>query len=102
MIEIDEKNLVPVGDNLMVKPLSPEGKTKAGIIIPESVKNAPLIGEVLAVGPGRLTENGKLLPMPIKTGMTVFYNRYAGSEIKTSREYTILLMSLDDVLAVVN
>ena len=99
MITIEENSLIPIADKLMVRPLNNESRTKTGIIIPDSAKNPMLIGEVLAAGPGRHSETGKLIPMEVKAGDTVFYGRYAGSEVKTSTDQLVILMAVDDVLA---
>lgn len=102
MIEVAEKRLTPIGDKIMVKPMEGISKTKAGLFIPDNAKDTPLCGEVLAAGPGRISEQGILMPMPIKEGMTILYTRYAGAQVKNESGQEFLLMSLDDVLAIWN
>ncbi|MSP78072.1 MAG: co-chaperone GroES [Dehalococcoidia bacterium] len=88
----------PLGDRVLIKPLSTEEVTKSGLVLPETAKEKPQEGEVVAVGPGRLTEEGKRLPMDLKTGERVLYAKYAGSELKEdSMEF--LLLSERDILA---
>lgn len=90
----------PVGDKVLVRPLSPEERTRGGLIIPDSATRHPLAGHVLAVGAGRVSAQGVLLPVNVKPGDLVFYNRHAGTAVKTGDEDVVLLMCLDDVLAV--
>jgi chaperonin GroES len=91
-------NVNPLGDRVVVKPIPREEMTKGGIILPDTAKEKPQEGEVLAVGPGRITEDGKRLPMEVKVGDRVLYAKYAGTEIKIEgEEYVILRES--DILA---
>jgi chaperonin GroES len=93
-------NLKPLGDRVVVKPLEEEERTKGGIVLPDVAKEKPQHGEVLAVGPGALTEDGKRLPMDVKVGDRVLFAKYAGTEVKIGdEEYLILRQS--DILAVV-
>ncbi len=93
-------NLRPLGDRVVVKPLEEEERTKGGIVLPDVAKEKPQHGEVLAVGPGALTEDGKRLPMDVKVGDRVLFAKYAGTEVKMGdEEYLILRQS--DILAVV-
>ena len=90
--------LEPLADRLVVKPIEKEEVTKSGLVIPDTAKEKPQEGEVLAVGPGRMTEEGKRIPMDIKVGEVVIYAKYGGTEIKVEdEEYMILRES--DVLA---
>lgn len=91
-------NLQPMADRLVVKPIAKEEVTKGGIFLPDTAKEKPQEGEVIAVGPGRVTEEGKRVEMDLKVGDTVIYAKYGGTEIKLEgEEYMILRES--DVLA---
>jgi len=90
--------LQPLGDRLVVRPMEREGKTKTGIYLPDTAKEKPMEGKVIAVGPGRLTEDGKRIPMDLKVGDIVIYAKYGGTEIKLEDEELIIL-SEKDVLA---
>ncbi len=91
-------NLQPLADRLVVKPIEAEEKTKAGIYLPDTAKEKPQEGKVVAVGPGRLSDEGKRIVMDIKVGDIVVYAKYGGTEIKIDEvEYMILRES--DVLA---
>ncbi len=90
--------LTPLGDRIVVKPLVKEEVTKGGIVIPDTAKEKPQEGEVIAVGPGKLSEDGKRLPLELKAGDRVLYAKYAGTEWKhEGEEYLILRES--DILA---
>ena len=90
--------LEPLADRLVVKPIEKEEVTKSGLVLPDTAKEKPQEGEVLAVGPGRMTEEGKRIPLDIKVGDVVIYAKYGGTEIKVEDvEYMILRES--DVLA---
>jgi chaperonin GroES len=91
--------LKPLGDHVLVKPLSKEEKTQGGIILPDTAKEKPQAGEVIAVGPGRLLENGTRVVPEVKTGDKVIYAKYGGTEIKLDAvEYLILRET--DILAI--
>ena len=90
--------LQPLADRLVVKPIEKEEVTKGGIVIPDTVKEKPQEGEVLAVGPGRRAEDGKLIAMDIKVGDRVIYSKYGGTEIKIDDEELIILRE-SDILA---
>ena len=90
--------LEPLGDRIVLKPSAREEVTKGGIIIPDTAKEKPQEGEVVAVGPGRISEDGKRIPMEVRVGDKVVYNKYAGSEFKLDDvDYVILKES--DVIA---
>lgn len=90
--------LKPLGDRVLVKPMVEEEVTKSGIIVPDTAKEKPQRGEIIAVGPGRLDEKGKYIAMEVKKGDKVLYARYAGTEVKIDDdEYLILRES--DILA---
>ncbi len=90
--------LQPLADRVVVKPVEKEEKTKSGIYIPDTVKERPQEGEVIAVGPGRLSEDGKRIDMDIKVGDTVIYAKYGGTEIKDEDEELVILRE-SDILA---
>ena len=93
-------NLKPLGDRLLVKPIEQEEKTASGIILPETAKEKPQEGEVLAVGPGGRKEDGSRIAMDVEVGNRVLYAKYAGAEVKMDGvKYLILRES--DVLAIV-
>jgi chaperonin GroES len=88
----------PLADRLVVKPMPQESKTKGGIILPDTAKEKPQEGEVLAVGPGKVTDEGKRIPMDVKVGDIIIYSKYGGTEIKSEGEDVIILRE-SDVLA---
>ena len=91
-------NLQPLADRLVVKPIEKEEVTKGGIVIPDTVKEKPQEGEVLAAGPGRLSEDGKRVAMDVKVGDVVIYAKYGGTEIKIDGEELMILRE-SDILA---
>ena len=93
-------NLKPLHDRLIVRPAAPEEVTKGGIILPDTAKEKPQQGEVVAVGDGKHDEAGKLVPMAVKAGDTVLYGKYSGTEISVDGE-DLLIMRESDVFAVV-
>jgi len=90
--------LDPLGDRVVVKPSTKEEVTKGGIVIPDTAKEKPQEGKVLAVGPGRMTEDGKRIPLDVKVGDIVIYAKYGGTEIKEGDEELIILRE-SDILA---
>jgi len=92
--------LKPLGDRVLVKRLEQEEVTKGGIIIPDSAKEKPMKGEIIAVGPGKVGEDGKHSPMHVQQGNLVLFNKYAGTEIKLDDE-DFLVMREDDILAII-
>ena len=90
--------LQPLADRVLVKPIEKEEKTKSGIYIPDTAKEKPQEGKVLAVGPGKMSDDGKLIPMNLKVGDTVIYSKYGGTEIKVDDEELIILRE-SDILA---
>jgi chaperonin GroES len=90
--------LQPLGDRVVVQPSEEEEVTKGGIILPDTAKEKPQRGVVIAVGPGRLDEEGKRIPMEVKKGDKVIYSKYAGSEIKQDDE-EVLILRESDILA---
>jgi len=90
----------PLHDRLIVKRLEEEEKTKGGIIIPDTAKEKPFEGRVIAVGDGRIKDDGTKIPMEVKKGDRILFARYAGSDVKINGE-DHLIMKEDDVLAVI-
>jgi chaperonin GroES len=90
----------PLHDRVIVKRLDEEEKTSGGIIIPDTAKEKPQQGKVLAVGKGMILPNGKTSPLSVKEGDRVLFSKYAGSEIKIENE-EVLIMREDDILAIV-
>ncbi len=81
----------PLHDRVLIKVLESEEKTSGGIIIPDTAKEKPQEGEVVAVGPGAKTEEGKLIPMDVKVGDTVLFGKWSGTEVKiNNKEYSIM------------
>ncbi len=93
-------NIKPLFDYVLVKPLEGEAKTQSGILLPETAKEKPQIGKIMAVGPGSLTDDGKKIPMVVKVGQKVMYKKWGGNEIKVGHEEW-LLVEQKDILAIV-
>ena len=90
----------PLHDRVLVKRLEGEEKTKGGIIIPDTVKEKPQEGKVVAVGPGGRDDNGKLTPLDVKTGDRVLFGKWSGTEVKIDGE-DLIIMKESDVMGVV-
>ena len=95
-------NIKPLGDRIVIRRFEAEEKTAGGILLPDSAKNKPQKGKVLAVGPGKLTKEGKRTPLTVKEGDVVLFTNWAGDEFKQSRGEDVLLMRADDILAVLD
>jgi chaperonin GroES len=93
-------NIKPLGDRIVIKRVEADEKTAGGILLPDSAKNKPQQGKVLAVGPGRLLKDGTRRNLQVKVGDTVLFTNWAGDEFKQSHGDNILLMREEDVLAV--
>jgi chaperonin GroES len=91
-------NLKPLADRLVVKPIEKEEVTKGGIVLPDTVKEKPQEGKVLAVGPGRMSEDGKRIAMDVAVGDIVIYAKYGGTDIKIEGEELVILRE-SDILA---
>jgi chaperonin GroES len=91
--------LRPLADRLVVEPIEREEMTASGIYVPETAKEKPQEGKVLAAGPGRKDENGKLIPMDVLVGDRVLYAKYAGTEVKLE-EKKVLILKETDILAI--
>lgn len=89
----------PLNDRILVKRIDAEETTKGGIIIPDNAKEKPMHAKVVAVGPGKTLDNGKLSPLEVKSGQTVFFRKYAGSEVTIEGQEHLILRE-DEVLAV--
>jgi chaperonin GroES len=94
-------NIRPLGDRILVKRIQEEEKTKGGIIIPDTAKEKPQEGRVVAVGKGKTTEDGKLVAPDVKAGDRILFGKYAGSEIKLEGEEHLILRE-DDILGVLD
>jgi len=95
------KKLKPLGDRLIVEPIEKEEVTASGIVLPETAKEKPQEGQVLAVGPGRRDEEGKRIPMDVKEGDRVLFAKYAGTEVKLETDRKVLVLRESDILAIV-
>lgn len=92
--------LQPLGDRLVIKPLDAEEKTKSGLVLPDTAKEKPQEGKVIAVGTGKLLDDGSVKKLEVRNGDRVLYGKYAGTEV-TLNEEDYLILREDDVLAVV-
>jgi chaperonin GroES len=92
--------LRPLADKILIKRLEAESKTKSGIVLPDSAKEKPKRGKILAVGDGKRLENGERAPFSVKKGDEVIFTSYAGTEVKIDGE-EVIIMTEDDVLAIV-
>lgn len=90
----------PLQDRVLVKRIEEEEKTRGGIIIPDTAKEKPQMGEVMAVGNGKKTEDGKVVPLDVKAGNKVLFSKYAGTEVKVEGE-ELLIMREDDILGII-
>ncbi len=95
---MSDVKIKPLGDRLIVKPIERE-TMKGGIIIPDTAKEKPMEGEVLAAGPGKLDDKGNRMPMDVKKGDKVLYGKYSGTEIKLDDE-TYLIIHQDEILGI--
>jgi chaperonin GroES len=93
-------NIQPLADRILVRRLEEEEVKRGGIIIPDTAKEKPQEGEVVAVGPGRITEDGKRIPMEVKKGDRILIGKYSGTEVKIEGDEFVILRE-DDVLAIV-
>ena len=90
----------PLGDRVLVRRVEEEQKTKGGIIIPDTAKEKPQEGEVIAVGPGARDENGKVQPLDVKAGDKILFGKWSGTEVKVGAE-ELLIMKESDILGIV-
>ena len=94
-------NIKPLEDRIVVKPLDAEQTTASGLVIPDTAKEKPQEGEVVAIGPGRVDDGGNRVPIDVAVGDKVIYSKYGGTEVKYAGE-ELLVLSARDVLAVVS
>jgi chaperonin GroES len=93
-------NLKPLADRVIIKPAAAEEKTKGGIILPDTAKEKPMQGEIVAVGPGKVSDDGKLIALEVKVGDKVLYGKYSGTEVNLDdTEY--LIMRESDIFAII-
>ncbi|PIU23489.1 MAG: co-chaperone GroES [Chloroflexi bacterium CG_4_9_14_3_um_filter_45_9] len=90
--------IVPLGDRVVIKAVPKEEVSKGGIVLPDTAKEKPQEGEIIAVGPGRLTDEGQRIAMEVKVGDRVIYSKYAGTEFKPEEE-ELIIMRESDILA---
>jgi len=93
--------LKPLGDRIIVKPLEADEKTRGGIVLPDTAKEKPQEGKVVAVGKGKTLDNGSVQTMEVKAGDRILYGKYSGSEITTKDGEELLIMREEDVLAII-
>jgi chaperonin GroES len=93
-------NLRPLSDRLVIEPQEKEQKTASGIILPETAKEKPQKGTVLAAGPGRIDNHGRRIEMDVKTGYEVLYTKFAGTEVKIN-DRKLLILKESDILAII-
>ena len=96
-----ESNIRPLHDRILIRRMKEEEKTPGGIIIPDTAKEKPQRGEVLATGNGKVTDEGKTRPMEVKTGDKVLFSKYAGTDLKLGSE-ELLMINETDVLGILN
>ncbi len=93
--------LKPLGDRVVIKPLEAEAKTKGGIVLPDTAKEKPQEGKVVAVGKGKVLDNGTVQAPEVKVGDKVLYGKYSGNEITTKEGEELLIMREEDILAII-
>ncbi len=93
-------NLKPLGDRVIVKPMEAEEKTKGGIILPDTAKEKPIEGTIVAAGPGKVSDDGKAIKMEVKVGDKVLYGKYSGTEVTVEGE-EYLIMRESDIFAII-
>ena len=94
-------NYQPLGDRIIIKPLEAESKTKGGILLPDTVKEKPQEGKVVAVGKGKVLDNGTVQKSEVKEGDIVLYGKYSGTEVTTKDGEEVLIVREEDILAIV-
>ncbi len=100
MAKTHTQKIIPLFDNVLVKPLEAEDKTPSGILLPETAKEKPQIGQIMAVGPGTVNDHGQPVKMQVKVGQKVMYKKWGGNEVKVGLEEWMLIEQ-KDILAVV-
>ena len=94
-------NLKPLGDRVVIEQDESIDRTQGGIILPDNAKEKPTMGKVLAVGPGKLSDKGNIIPMTVKTGDKVYYERYGGSEVEVGKQKVVVVKE-SEILAIIN
>ena len=94
-------SIQPLADRIIVKPLDAEETTKGGIVLPDTAKEKPQEGKIVAVGKGKVSDTGEVVPMELKAGDVVLYGKYSGTEITDKKGDEVLIMREEDVLAIV-
>ena len=92
-------NIKPLADRVVIKPAQAEERTKGGIILPDTAKEKPVIGQVVAVGPGKVTDDGKKIALEVKVGDKVLYGKYSGTEVSVDDD-DYLIMREADIFAI--
>ena len=90
----------PIRDRVLIKPLDQDTVTASGIVIPDNAQEKPMQGQVLSAGAGKVTDDGKIIPMVVKTGDTVMYGKYSGQTVRINNEDHLILKE-DEILAIV-
>ena len=96
----DKVNVKPLGDRVLIKALEREEKTKSGIVLPDTAKEKPQEGRVIAIGSGKMLDNGTKVPLEVQVGQKVIFSKYAGTEVKIDGE-EMMILNERDVLAIV-
>jgi len=94
-------DIKPLGDRVVIKPLEPETKSKGGIVLPDTAKEKPQEGKVIAVGRGKVSDSGAVQAPEVKVGDKVLYGKYSGNEITTKDGEELLIMREEDILAII-
>jgi chaperonin GroES len=100
-LSINVSTVSPLGDRVFVKVSASEEKTAGGILLPDTAKEKPQVGEVVAIGPGKVKEDGARIPLEVKVGDKVLYSKYAGTDIKLGGEDYVLLSEKDILASVI-
>jgi chaperonin GroES len=98
---LTDVKITPLGDRVLVKPVEKEEARKSGLIIPDTAKEKPQQGLIVSVGKGKLTDEGKILPLDVKAGDRILYGKYSGTEIKID-DVEHLIMHQDDILGIIS
>lgn len=99
-MQVKPTQIKPLFDYVLIKPLEEEQQTPSGIVLPETAKEKPQVGQIMAIGTGALTDDGKTLPMIVKVGQKVMYKKWGGNEVKVNSEEW-LLVEQKDILAII-
>lgn len=92
----------PLGDKVLLEILEPEGKTKGGIVLPDSAKEKPQEGKVIAVGPGKVKDDGSRIPLQVKEGQKVLFSKYSANEFTTKEGEEFSIIKEEDILAIIS